>query len=782
MPKTGSHTYGSSLRRFRPRCHRPTVVSIVDIFVSSLVTAGFCRQHAPRGRALSTAPAYPSRDRSERWSNRSITHLSHLSPRKGSNCSRPLTRYFGGRCPRTQRTFSTKIVPRPDYISIDETSKEASSEGNEDETNTTNPDLQSEGHSEGEDAEQGANALSRVPFPNDGRGGVLVREAPKDESPDKQSPSVAEKDRFRYYGRKSPAMERHEAISQFYSSAIGTEMEWEEAMKAVAEDPSNKPIPASRPSRHDTSRDAVENPAVERFLTALFDETKSNQYVFRLYRELPSPGVSQLSKRSRGVLLRRFADPPNRRWVDARRYLALVEDMCTAGYPLSRSLWTSAIHLAGRAAGRVFKRDLKRAIGIWHQMEHVAGIKSDSVVFNTLFDISIKAGQYTVADRLMEEMRSRGIDFSRCGKVSKMYYHGFKQDVDGIRQTFDEFVSSGELVDTVVLNCLLVSFIKAGELKTAEQLYERMMDAQKKLQREFPYGNQHNIHHPGLTTEFTIYRKKRRKLGKLLELSASLKDRFPEQHRALQEALPMTPDTRTFHIFLSHHAYQTGNFYKFMVVLRDMERTFPIPPRGMVYLLLFEAFARHGKRNKRWSAERLQDTWKAYLRALFDSRMRLNDRFYLCRERLGWENPLAKSMETVETTQDDMYTPLPSEGAGSKEEPKREDEEEDDEDYEDDNDEDYDEDNAEDMLSGRSRSAELHNELEDLERRVENGVFLGRRVIISILRAFGVCCGPDAVMDVWLKLERIWQPKKRKVMDVAAVKEELEKQMSKKQA
>lgn len=688
--------------------------------------------------------------------------------------------YLGGKCPKTQRMFSTQVAPKLDNLSEGDASKKASSTGCKDDTNTNSPDLQPDGPSEGEDAGQGASSLLSVPFPVEGRGDILVREVRQNEPPDQQSPHAA-KDRFCYYGKSSPATERFEAISEFYSSAIGTKMKWEDAMKAVTEDPNDKPIPASHTSRHDTSRDAVENPAVERFLTALFDETKSNQYVFRLYRELPSPGVSQLSKRSRGALLRRFADPPNRRWVDARRYLALVEDMCAAGYPLSRSLWTSAIHLAGRAAGRIFKRDLQRAIGIWHKMEHVAGIKSDSVVFGTLFDISIKAGQYTVADRLMEEMKNRGLDFDRCGKVSKIYYHGVKKDVDGIRQTFDEFVRSGELVDTVVLNCLIVSFIRAGELQTAEQIYERMMEAQKKLEREFPYGNQHHLHHPSLSSDFSVYRKRRRKLGQILKLSASLKDSFPEVHRTLQEALPLTPDTRTFHIFLSHHTYHTGNIYKFMQVLRDMERTFPIPPRGMVYLFLFEAFGRHGKRNKRWSAERLQDTWKAYLRALYDSRMRLNDRFYLRRERLGWENPLAKSMELrVEATPDDIYTPLPTKSAGSKEESKPEEEDEEEDEYDDDDD--YDEDDADDMLRGRSRSVELRNELEDLERRVENGVFLGRRVIIAILRAFGVCCGPDAVMDVWTKIERIWQPKKRKASDVAAVKEELERQLSKKRA
>ena len=111
----------------------------------------------------------------------------------------------------------------------------------------------------------------------------------------------------------------------------------------------------SRKDRKAGDRSAVEIPTVRALATALWQEEKSTQYLFRLYRDLPIPGVSYLSKRTRGELLRRFSKPPNRRWVDARRYLALVEDMITSKLPLSLSLWTSAIHMAGRAAGRVFK-------------------------------------------------------------------------------------------------------------------------------------------------------------------------------------------------------------------------------------------------------------------------------------------------------------------------------------------------------------------------------------------------------------------------------------------
>ncbi|KAF7585927.1 hypothetical protein BBP40_009859 [Aspergillus hancockii] len=590
------------------------------------------------------------------------------------------------------------------------------------------------------------------------------------------------------YRTTNPAKELHNATSKLYRSAFGKALDWKQAVDAVAKEEqvgSSSSSPAVV-ARKDRRKDAMYLLSVRTLVEALRDETKSNQYIFRLYRELPHPGVSYLSRRSRGVLLRRFANPLNRRWTDARRYLGLIEDMITAELPISRPLWSSAIHLAGRASGKVFKRDLVRSIGLWQQMEHVAGIKSDDVVFNILFDIAIKASQFTVADRLMEEMEKRGITFSRPGMVTKMYYHGMLADPDGIRQTFDEFVASGEIIDTVVLNCLLVSFLRAGETKTAEQLYHRMIQAQKTVDLDHEQKIQYG---PSLSSEFIVYRKKSREFNRLLQISASLKDRLPEHHRALQEALPMTPDTRTFHILLYHYAYRSGDIHAFMSVLGDMEKTFTIPPRGMIYLLLFEGFARHGRKDRGWTAERLQNAWRAYLRALHESKNRFNDRFYLRTGKLIWENPLGSSVPTLPAAPSlpristGFYTPLPSENTDAKDISKEHQEETNNE--KGDELEAYDETAGDDeidtdeLFSYPSPAQEPDGELEGLERQIENGVFLGRRMIVIILRAFGACCGPKEVMEVWLQIESLWQPRRRKAPDVMAVREELERQINK---
>lgn len=563
------------------------------------------------------------------------------------------------------------------------------------------------------------------------------------------------------------------------------------------------PRPRTVKKMEDESRDAVESPSVARLVHALWSaRPPSTHYLFQLYRAIPSPGVAQLSKPSRGALLRRFASPILRRWVDARRYLALVEDMITAGLPMSRSLWSSAIYLAGRASGRGLKKDLLRAIGIWQQMEHVAGIPADDVVFNILFDIAIKAGQFTVADRLQEEMTKRGIDFSRCGKVSKIYCHGRRQDAGGVRKSFDEFVQSGELVDTVVLNCVMAAFLRAGDVQTAEQLYARMIESQKSRPRN-QLSLADNDPQPSLTTQYLVYHQKNKKLGRLLKKSAALKERLPEYHRALQDAISTAPDTRTFSVFLRHYACETGQLDSYMAVLRDMERTFAVPPRPMIYFFLFEGFALHGRKKRQWCAERLRLVWHAYLRALRDSKARLHGLLLHApkKDKIVWENPLASTIAVdaqedvlLPNTPDGLYVPLPF---NAKAKPSTEETSVNSKD----NPEIFsdaahrtEKDTAiiEDQINETAEKEDLdvdeifskqHAEYEvegpnHLEYHVENGVFVGRRMIIIILRAFGTCCGPKEVMEVWLQLERLWHPNRRKAVDVLAVKEELDTQMA----
>ncbi|KAL4785726.1 hypothetical protein BJX76DRAFT_157925 [Aspergillus varians] len=766
----------ASVRRIGyPRRARPVATSIADIFVRSLAIAGYCHEHSPRTRGLSTMPTKASKGVTRNWEDGGVGRSSRRFPARNPPSSLSRIESLGVYRSRTQRMFNSSIAQRleiydPDDHRIDQTSTNQTPQRTHVNYVRLNyADCLGKDRRPSQRKKMDPDRLHGGIVPHEDRKRVTSGDI-KHEVDDKQD-SLLSLDRADSH--KSFGKELYQNTSEIYQALFGGSLAWKEAADAVA---AFKPFSP----QFDDTKSSVELSSVRKLEENIMDKGKANHYIFTLYRELPSPGVKHLSKRSRGALLRRFAHPPDRRWVDARRYLALVEDMLTAGLPMSRSLWSSAIYLAGRSTGMVTKDDLIRAIGIWNQMEHLAGIQSDGVVFTILFDIAIKAGQYTVADRLIEEMDRRNIQFGRAGKVAKIFYYGLMGDADGVSQAFDEFVESGEIVDTAVMNCLMASFLRAGEVESADQIYHQLLQTQSTTDLA-----RHN-----LTSELVSYRKAAKKLGRVLQLSASLKRSLPEHHRVLQEALLAGPDTRTFHILLSHHAYKSGNLNAFKSVLGDMENVFPVPPRGMVYLLLFDGFAHHGRHKKGWTAEKLRVVWKSYLRALYESKTRVHHRSFTLPPSFVWENPLggsgvaAPSVSTSKSGQ--LYTPLPLATTNLQDVslgPQGQDEQQQsvDEDVIDIDDKDMlDFDGAIDVpdIDPTQQRPREEDSLESLEYRLENGVFLGRRMIIIILRAFGSCCGPDDVMEVWLRMESVWQPIKRRGLDVLAVKEELERQLN----
>lgn len=238
-----------------------------------------------------------------------------------------------------------------------------------------------------------------------------------------------------------------------------------------------------------------------------------------------------------------------------------------------------------------------------------------------------------------------------------------------------------------------------------------------------------------------------------------------------------------------------------MAVMRDMEKTFTVPPRAIIYLFLFEGFALHGRRKKQWSAENLRLTWHAYIRALRDSNARLRGlSLNLNNRKMTWENPLAKSVAIdveeppVTDSPNGLYMALPTEDTvgnpqGSEEtaEGSAMDDSQDTEqdakpklDETEDESTEIEELDVDEVFNPRLQfpSEAEQEEVWDPEQRLENGLFVGRRMITVILQAFGTCCGPQEVLEVWLQLERLWHPQQRKAIDVFAVKEELDKQMS----
>jgi len=360
------------------------------------------------------------------------------------------------------------------------------------------------------------------------------------------------------------------------------------------------------------------------FVDLLLDEQSSNRALYEAYKELPQPGVTYLPKSVIRLLLQRMSTP----WVKTQaamlRYLSLIDDMQQARLPINTAEWSSAIYLAGRSFSRIEQGEVNRAFNIWQQMEIEAGVKSSSVTFNILFDVAVRNGKFALGETILKEMHKRNLRLNRMGRVSLMYYHGLRGDGDGVRKAYHDFVEAGEIVDTLVLNCVIASLVNAQEPTAAEQIYQRMKDMQSTLRRGRSEDGREVLFklHPEPGSNRIDNEMASNHLGRILARAPHLRKDFPEHHEQLQAQMPLTPNFTTFRIMLAHHSAVSGDLDRMTVLLKEMLENFDIPLFPVVFQLLFKGFAIHGPRggpDSTWSKERLYMTWEACRTAIKDS-------------------------------------------------------------------------------------------------------------------------------------------------------------------
>ena len=336
-------------------------------------------------------------------------------------------------------------------------------------------------------------------------------------------------------------------------------------------------------------------------ITVLRNEDASHEAIYEAYSALPSPQVSSLPDAIHRLLLRRLAVVEKRNKNAMLRYLSVMEDMKAADLPLIESEWNSAIAYTGLCFVRVQAAEVEAALRTWKEMEQEAGVQSGMVTFNILFDIAAKAGKYILAEMILKEMEARNLKMNRYARVGFIYYHGLKGDGQGVRLAYRDFIESGGIVDTVVMNCVIASLIRAGELSAAEQVYERMKQIlSKKTGAAVPLMNW----------------KGTRKLGRVLNRAATVHKDDPEKLQQIRNEQYLGPNLHTFAIFVEHHATQTGELRRIATLLDEM-RMLGIPMHGRIFLKLFKGFAHHGGvRYTLWTKDRLESVWNSLLSVL----------------------------------------------------------------------------------------------------------------------------------------------------------------------
>lgn len=358
--------------------------------------------------------------------------------------------------------------------------------------------------------------------------------------------------------------------------------------------------------------------------------------IYKLYCRLPEPRMLNLTGHWRNRLMRVMGTPQKREMESMLRYFALVTDVKNAGLTLRRTQWNYALAFATKYAARAGAQEMESALRLWRQMEREAQVKGNDVTFNVLFDVAAKAGNFTLAEMIYKEMDNRGIEFNRFHHVSLIHYFGLKLDSAGIRAAYREMVESGEMIDTVALNCVISGFLRCGEEAAAEETYERMKSGNS-LAPEMPERN---------------YMLDKMVTKVLMMFSRVSKD-HPSLKQSLQTNVQLAPDLRTYILLVEHYAIKVGDLGKVAKYLDEM-KYLKIPIHPTIFLALFKGFYVHGGfEGAEWSRQRLEGV----LAALYDARDEHAKNFRLDRWMVIWALRAVRQCSTTDavlTTYDEM--------------------------------------------------------------------------------------------------------------------------------
>ncbi|KAL5120582.1 hypothetical protein ACEQ8H_001601 [Pleosporales sp. CAS-2024a] len=357
-------------------------------------------------------------------------------------------------------------------------------------------------------------------------------------------------------------------------------------------------------------RNAQDAAHIRRLQKLLEDDEASHADVFETYKNIAPPGVVYLELDTIRALLHHLSIVERPSPLAMQRFLSILDDMKNAHIHILRSEWTSAIYLTGNAMGAVSADDLQSALQLWRDMERRAGVKGGAVTLNVLFDMSVRAGKFQLAETFLDELHRRKLPLHRHFRVSKIYYHGLMQNGSAVRDTYQDLVRAGDIVDTVVLNAVIAALIRAGEPSAAEHVFERM----KRL-----HASKH-LPAPGHRFFNRTWRDKRA-LGLYFTHEARRLRRadLQEPLKELQDYAPVAPDPRTYALLIRHQAVTVGDIDRVYDLLREMQYN-AVPLDGSIFIFIFHGFADFGGiRYSSWTRDKLERIWKQYLKALQDS-------------------------------------------------------------------------------------------------------------------------------------------------------------------
>lgn len=437
--------------------------------------------------------------------------------------------------------------------------------------------------------------------------------------------------------------------------------------------------------------------------------TVNHNRLWKSYSALPTPRLRYMSDYMIRALFGHLT------WTEfahsevraRRRYFTLLEDCIGEQVPLTVIEWSAAMNFAGRAVRTGTDNEVKDAIELWLKMEE-SGVQANNVTFNILFYVAVKAGRFALADTIYNELVSREMELDRYFRISMIYYAGSKGDGDAVRKAFNDMVNAGEIIDTMVMNCVVLSLIRSGEPSAADHVFRKM-----KALHESKFGTKGPIDWRG-----------QRKLAKLLnstgrKLREECQDHEnsffgapfsgDEKREQIQEVTPIAPDPRTYRLLLRYQTRVAGDLDRVRELLvENNERGFHV--HGSVYLNIFSAFIIHGGyAHSAWKPSVLEFYWRDFLEASSAP----NDGYYL-----------SSGHETIQSLDFDVTPPR---------------------------------DDAE-AFTGPNGLMEMEENDQGLPISEEDKApYITLSLAVTVLRAFHKCIGTPRTLEVWKDIAARWK-------------------------
>lgn len=159
-------------------------------------------------------------------------------------------------------------------------------------------------------------------------------------------------------------------------------------------------------------------------------------------------------------------------------------------------------------------------------------------------------------------------------------------------------VNAGEMIDTVVLNCVISGLLRCGEEGEAEETYSRMKSGHA-LASEIP------------ARDYMMNKV----VTKVLMMFSKVSKSHPQLKESLQTQTQLTPDLHTYKLFVEHYGVKIGDLQKVALYLDEMKHL-RINLHPTVFLALFKGFSMHGGFDgSDWSEQRLEGVLTAMYKA-----------------------------------------------------------------------------------------------------------------------------------------------------------------------